>query len=119
MRCDKLDVKLYQSDAERTLSMRDLLNYFLEHGSLRVSDLHLKVGSPPVYRVDGLLVKMKGRALDSKTVEGLARTLLSDIEWEQLSRDRSVDSSYLGEKMQFRLNCFYENDGPALAVRAL
>jgi twitching motility protein PilT len=114
-----LETKLYPLSEQRHLSMRDLLEYFARHGSMRVSDLHLKVGCPPVYRIDGNLQKLKGPALDAPTVTALARTLLSDGEWQRLEEKRSVDSSYLSETMQFRLNCFFDNDGPALAVRAL
>ncbi len=37
-----------------------MLEYFEKHGALRVSDLHIKVGAPPAYRIDGSLVKLKG-----------------------------------------------------------
>jgi twitching motility protein PilT len=114
-----LDAKLYAVTPDRRLSLRDLLEYFSKHGSLRVSDLHLKAGCPPVYRVDGALQKMKGPPLDGATVEAMARGLLSDDEWEQLGRMRSVDSSHITPTMQFRLNCFRDNDGLALAIRAL
>ena len=114
-----LDTKLYAVSESRQLSMRDLLDYFARHGSMRVSDLHLKVGSPPVYRVDGNLQKMKGPPLDGAALEALAGTLLSNTERETLRMHRAVDSSHISETMQFRLNCFYDNDGLALAVRAL
>lgn len=114
-----LDTKLYKLSAQRTLSMRELLDYFSRHGSMRVSDLHLKVGSPPVYRVDGSLQKLKGAPLDAKTVAGLARTMLSEREWQALEEKRSTDSSHISEAMQFRLSVFHDNDGLAVAVRAL
>ena len=114
-----VDTKVYSATENKKLSMRDLLNYFHEHGSLRVSDLHLKVSTPPTYRIDGKLQQMKGAPLDNLTVETLAHALLTDIEWSRLIKDRSVDSSYFTENMQFRLNAFYERDGLALAVRAL
>jgi twitching motility protein PilT len=114
-----LDLKLYQISETRKLSMRDMLKFFYEHGSLRVSDLHLKVDSPPNYRVDGDLQPMKGPPLDKQTVEALAHSLLTDEEWAVLIKERSVDSSYITESMQFRLNCFYDNDGLAVAIRAL
>ena len=53
----KMDDKIYVVNENKKLSMYDLLAYFFEHGSLRVSDLHLKVGCPPTYRVDGSLQK--------------------------------------------------------------
>ncbi len=114
-----IEEKTYAVDADRILSMRDLLKYFAEHGSLRVSDLHLKVKCPPIYRVDGMLQRMKGTPLTPETVRALAESLLSEIELEHLDRHRSVDSSCMSEKTQFRLNCFYENDGLAIAIRGL
>jgi twitching motility protein PilT len=114
-----LDTKLYTVSEQRVLSMRDLLEYFSRHGSLRVSDLHLKVGCPPVYRVDGNLQKLKGPPLERDTVEQLSRVLLSEREWQTLTEKRSTDSSYISPAMQFRLNCFFDNDGVVLAVRAL
>ena len=68
---NSLDAKVYHADAHRTLSMQDLLDYFTQHGSLRVSDLHLKVNCPPIYRVDGMLQKMKGAPLTPSVVEAL------------------------------------------------
>ncbi len=114
-----LDTKLYALSEQRQLSMKDLLEYFARYGSMRVSDLHLKAGCPPVYRLDGNLQKLKGAPLDAPTVAALARTLLTETEWATLEQKRSVDSSYLSETMQFRLNCFHESDGLAVAVRAL
>lgn len=114
-----LDQKVYAASGERMLSMRDLLEYFSQHGSMRVSDLHLKVHCPPIYRVDGQLQRMKGAALDRQTIEAFARSLLSEPEWVALQKNRSVDSSIISETMQFRLNCFHDNDGPAVAIRAL
>ena len=114
-----LDTKIYAATPDRKLSLKDLLDYFAKHGSMRVSDLHLKVGVPPVYRVDGSLQKMKGTPLDAATTAALARAILGEEDWETLQQRRSVDSSYITETMQFRLNCFAENDGFSLAVRAL
>lgn len=114
-----IDTKVYSISQAKKLSMKDMLAYFHEHGSLRVSDLHLKVGSAPSYRVDGHLQKVKGPPLDEVTAEALAFSLLSDVEIEQLQRDRAVDSSYFSETMQFRLNCFHDSDGLAMAIRAL
>jgi twitching motility protein PilT len=86
---------------------------------MRVSDLHIKVGCPPTYRVDGRMQKMKGPPLDGPTVEALVRGLLADGEFATLAQRRAVDSSYITEKLQFRLNFFYDNDGLAIAIRAL
>jgi twitching motility protein PilT len=114
-----LDVPVYTVSENRKLSMNDLLRFFYEHGSLRVSDLHLKVESPPTYRVDGALQPMKGPPLDKQTVEALARSLITDKEWSRLPELRAIDSSFITDTMQFRINCFYDRDGLAVALRAL
>lgn len=111
--------KVYAISSERKVSLKDLLDYFSKMGSLRVSDLHLKVGSPPVYRVDGNLQRIKGAPLDPPTVEALVRAVLSEEDWQTLRSQRAADCSYLTATMQFRLHAFVDNDGYTLAVRAL
>ncbi len=114
-----VDTPVYAFSAERKLSMKDLLEYFVRHGSMRVSDLHLKVGCPPIYRVDGSLQRLKGAALDLPTITALVQSILGDENWQRLEEGRSVDGSYITETMQFRLNAFFDNDGLAVAIRAL
>ncbi len=114
-----LDNKVYQVDEARRLSMRDLLDYFLQLGRMRVSDLHIKVGLPPVYRVDGQLQRMRGAPIDAATAELLVSSLLSPGELQRLKDHRSCDSSCFTDKLQFRLNCFHDTNGVAIAVRAL
>jgi len=111
--------KLYPVGKSKKLSMQDMLDYFTKHGSMRVSDLHLKVGVPPAYRIDGKLKWMNTPPLERETVFLLAESLLTDAELEVLEANRAVDSSYLAETMQFRLNCFYDSAGLAIAIRAL
>lgn len=115
------DIKtpLYALSSDHRLSMKDLLDYFSERGSMRVSDLHLKVGAPPIYRVDGNLQRLKGAPLDSTTVEALAKTIYGEGDWQRLLDKRSSDASYITDTMQFRLSAFFDNDGLAIAIRAL
>ena len=54
----KVTEKVYTTEKFGKMSINDMLNYFQEKGAMRVSDLHLKVGAPPVYRIDGNLVKL-------------------------------------------------------------
>ena len=45
------DAQVYAVDSSRKVSMLELLETFSQLGLRRVSDLHIKVKSPPVYRV--------------------------------------------------------------------
>ena len=113
------DEKHYAVSPERKLSVRDLLEYFAKHGSMRVSDLHMKAGVPPVYRVDGALQKMKAPPLEHETMHAIIKAFLSPAEWENFESKGSVDTSYITGTMQFRINCFHDNEGVAMAIRAL
>jgi twitching motility protein PilT len=112
--------KVYAVGDGRTLSLSDLLEFFTEKGAMRVSDLHLKVGAPPIYRVDGALQKLKGaNPLDATVMESFVEALLTGDAREALRHNRSADGSLVSRQMQYRLNFFHDNDGPAIAIRAL
>jgi twitching motility protein PilT len=96
-----------------------MLTYFEEHGAMRVSDLHIKVGAPPVYRIDGNLVKLKGATVTPDVAKRLVYPLLTDVNVQKFQEEHSVDCSYRHRSLQFRINVFQENDGMAAAIRAL
>jgi twitching motility protein PilT len=88
-------------------------------GTMRVSDLHLKVGAAPAYRVDGDLEKLKGPVLTQEMAEQLILPLLSEASIGKLRELHSVDCSYRLAATHFRINVFKENDGICAAIRAL
>jgi twitching motility protein PilT len=111
--------KIYPTAEYGKLSMRDMLDYFEKRGALRVSDLHVKVGAPPAYRIDGDLVKLKGPNVTDEMAKKLIFPFLSEINMQKLQVQHSVDCSYRFGSLQFRINVFHENDGLAAAIRAL
>ena len=111
--------KVYMTENLGKLSILDMLNYFEEKGAMRVSDLHLKIGTPPAYRIDGDLVKLKGLKVTPEIAKQLIYPLLSDQNLEKLKTQCNVDCSYRYGSLQFRINVFMENDGICAAVRAL
>jgi twitching motility protein PilT len=114
-----LSAKVYQTSEMGQLSILDMLNYFHERGAMRVSDLHIKVGAPPAYRVDGNLVKLKGPNVTPDVAKQLIYPLASDKNLQKLQDQHSVDCSHRLGSLQFRINIFKENDGVAAAIRAL
>ncbi len=111
--------KVYAGE-EGVLSIADMLSYFEKRGVMRVSDLHLKVGGKPAYRVDGDLVKVNGPVLTQEMAEGLIYPLLSEDSIRKLKTKHSVDCSFRqGDQLQFRINVFHESEGICAAIRAL
>jgi twitching motility protein PilT len=111
--------KVYSTENLGKWSILDMLAYFEEKGAMRVSDLHIKIGAPPAYRIDGDLVKLKGLTITEETAKQLIYPLLSDENLSKLQSQYSVDCSYRYGSLQFRINVFQENDGLCAAIRAL
>lgn len=114
-----IDEKIYPAGDGAHLSMTDMLAYFERMGAMRVSDLHIKIGTQPAYRIDGELVRLKGGLVTREIAEKLIYPILGPKNMESLRRDMAVDCSYKYGTLQFRINAFIENDGLAAAVRAL
>ena len=114
-----LDVKIYPAGEGALLSIADMLAYFEKMGAMRVSDLHIKIGTQPAYRIDGELVRLKGGVVTQPIAEQLIYPLLGEKNVEYLKRDFAVDCSYKFGTLQYRINAFKENDGLACAIRAL
>ncbi len=111
--------KVYSTENLGKWSILNMLAYFEEKGAMRVSDLHIKIGAPPAYRIDGDLVKLKGLTVTEEIATQLIYPLLSDENLSKLHSQYSVDSSYRYGSLQFRINVFKENDGLCAAIRAL
>ncbi|MHC4631380.1 MAG: hypothetical protein ACYS9C_08910, partial [Planctomycetota bacterium] len=111
--------KVYPTAEHGKFSILDMLDYFDKHGAMRVSDLHIKIGAAPAYRIDGNLVKLKGPTVTPELAKQLIYPLLSNENLRKFRSQHSVDCSYRRGSLQFRINIFRENDGIAGAIRAL
>lgn len=111
--------KVYQTAESGLWSIEDMLAYFEKHGAMRVSDLHIKIGTQPAYRVDGNLMKLKGEVVTKQIAEALIFPLLGEKQIAEFKATNNVDSSYHYSSLQFRINVFMENDGICAAIRAL
>jgi twitching motility protein PilT len=111
--------KAYPTENMGLLSIQDLLAYFEKRGAMRVSDLHIKVGAPPAYRIDGDITYLKGPPVTPEIAQKLIFPLLSEDKLHSYQRDNDVDCSYRVGSLQFRINIFRENDGVSAAIRAL
>jgi len=116
--CDG-STKVYSTENLGKFSILDMLAYFEQHGAMRVSDLHIKVGAPPAYRIDGNLVRLKGPTVTPQAAKQLIYPLLTDENLQKFRSRHSVDCSYRLGSLQFRINVFKENDGICAAIRAL
>ncbi len=84
----------------------------------RASDVHLRVGSPPVFRVDGHLQRLGEHSLGTGALETLCRSMCSNLQWDELTSAGTTDLGLVGPTGErFRANVMRERGGYAAAIR--
>ena len=82
------------------------------------SDVHLKIGTPIVFRINRRLVAVEGPLPTDEWLNMVVDNIVPRHTKQQLERDHECDFSYyLPEVGRFRTNCFYQRGTPCLAMR--
>jgi twitching motility protein PilT len=84
----------------------------------RASDLHLKAGTPPVVRVDGILYTLDEPGPSGQEVRDVCSQLLNDEQRLYFSTHNEIDFAFgVSGLARFRANIFMQRSTPALALR--
>ena len=99
----------------------DLKTILREGVARKASDIHLKGGAPPIFRVNGtLIVWEEGGTLDHDGISLLTQQLLSDGQCSRLGTDLQVDAGYGDPDLgRFRVNVFYQRGTLQAALRLI
>lgn len=97
------------------LDLDELLRIMVKR---KASDLHLRVGAPPLYRIDGMLEPLEAERLSPEWLAQIAEQILTEKQKRTLQEELAVDSSYSIESFtRFRINVFYQRGTISLAFR--
>ena len=84
------------------------------------SDLHLSAGLPPMMRIDGEIYRSDLPVLESRTLNDLIATTMSEVDSERYREHWDVDFSFsLRGLMRFRVNAFHQIRGPGAVFRVI
>lgn len=84
------------------------------------SDLHLKVGEPPVYRVHGGLVRADRPMLTGEDVQRIMYGIMNQERQEQFEQNKELDMSYSVPGLaRFRVNVFKQSDVVGAVLRVI
>ena len=98
----------------------DLVDILLELLERDASDLHLTVGSPPVLRINGQLVRVDAPPLGGAETRELVYSILTQDQRQRLENDWEIDFSYsLPGKARFRVNAYYQRNSIGAAFRLI
>lgn len=84
------------------------------------SDLHMTVGLPPIYRIDGDLVDEGEERLTDAHMELAVKALATEEQLKELETEGEVDFAVTFDgSIRMRCNAFYQQGHVALALRML
>src|SRR6476620_11324355 len=100
------------------MHLNDLLKIAAASGA---SDLHLKVGSYPMMRVNGtLVVASEEKRLERSDTESIAQSLLTPDQIDKFKRNQDVDLAYSIDGLgRFRCNVFQQRGTVGMVLRVI
>ena len=98
-------------------SMSDLLQLVVSENA---SDLHIRVGVPPVIRINGTLHRVEGPSLKPDETEDLMLSITSEDHIQQTREQGGADFGFaFGELARFRVSIFKEKGNFGMVMRQI
>src|SRR5438093_5734794 len=98
-------------------SMSDLLQLVVAEDA---SDLHLRVGDPPVIRLHGILNRIEGPPLTPEDTEELMRSITSEEHIQHVRERVGADYGFaFGDMARFRVSVFKEKGNFGMVLRQI
>jgi len=99
------------------MELKTLLDKMIK---VNASDLHLKAGSTPVFRIDGKLVTEKGESLTPEVLKTMAYQIMTPSQQQTFERMKEMDFAISVRGIgRFRVNIFLQRGSIAIAMRAI
>ncbi|MCG3148134.1 MAG: Twitching mobility protein [Verrucomicrobiae bacterium] len=99
------------------VAMDDLLQIMVDEGG---SDLHIRVGVPPVVRLHGALVPLDLPVLTPEDTEALMKAITSEGHIQKVRENGGTDFGFaFGEQARFRVSVFKEKGNHGLVLRQI
>ncbi|HIJ66556.1 MAG TPA: type IV pilus twitching motility protein PilT [Candidatus Hydrogenedentes bacterium] len=99
------------------MTMEELMRGAVEKDA---SDIHLKTGNPPIYRIDGDLVRLDGPPLTEDDVTSLFGSIASPADIDKFRKVMELDISYvLGDVARFRVNICKDDGHTRIVLRVI
>lgn len=99
------------------MNLLECLTAIKERGA---SDLILKVKSPPLMRLNGLLLPLGEELLSADDIETAAKSLISEAEWARFLEHFELDVAYEAAGLaRFRVNMFRQRGSVSVVCRII
>ena len=116
MNKNKNEVDITQLTFEQTKKIRAYLKKLIENGG---SDLHVKSNGVIRARINGAIIPFSGSIFSYEDAMTLSKEILRS-RFSELVENKEVDLVYqFDERNRFRVNIFFQTDGPSFVFRAI
>src|SRR5918998_678663 len=98
-----------------------LLNDILRNAvAAKRSDIHINVGSPPLYRIHTVVQHSDFPLVTPEGAVRIAKEIMDDKRWAEFEEKRDSDFSYaIPGLARFRVNAHYQRGSVALSIRTI
>ncbi len=102
------------------MDKQSLTPLFAKAVELGASDVHVAVGTPIMFRVDGELKSQTAQDVTAEQAEQIVHAMVGDTGFKRLQQEKEIDVSYgLKDGVRLRVNCLYERGNLSLAARII
>ena len=108
-------------DERRAAARTEMDRLLVQLVEQKASDLHLRVGEPPILRASGEMVRMKDRApLENDELEMMLQTIMPERNKKEFAETNDTDYAYEIEGVaRFRANALRDRKGVAAVFRVI
>lgn len=93
---------------------------FEKAGDAGASDVHLVVGHPVIFRIDGDLEPQGKTASTAPKITEVMKAILGETQYKRFEQEKEIDASYSTKSgLRLRINCHYERGNPGLVARLI
>jgi twitching motility protein PilT len=104
-------------NATGTILIDKLLNAAVQNG---VSDIHITVGLPPVFRMDGRMRALQTKVLTGDDTHALMKSITPDRCQQELAERGGADFGFsFGDAARFRVSVFRQRGNIAMVLRQI
>ena len=100
------------------MELKEILKVAIKSGA---SDIHLKMGLPPLFRVDGALVPLRdGERITLEEIKAMAFSMMNPVQKARFEDQREADLAYgIAGLGRFRVNVFQQRGAIGIVLRVI